>query len=445
MKLKLSLLSKLPKVINTIVVFTVIFSFSAFIFSPTVRALSLEEELQQVQKELEQIRQNKASLESDINNEKGLQSEYDVKISNLKNSIDLLDNKIAEKKLVIKELELEIDILTKKLKTTKKDISSAEGEILGLEDETNDRLIDLYLTQKTSSEIDLLVSPDGQSDIIKINLYQNSIQDDTNNLVGNLKGKRESLQQRKEELEEDRIVVQRDEVQLEEELVALQKDEAELATQRSAYFSLKQNSIAKVESNSNEISDLTAEQKELDARYSAIIAQILSRGELTDGVPVNKGTFLGYEGWTGYTRPSNPTAAHLHFGVLVDGVPQNPCNYLPSNAYSPNNYLNASCSGNGSLALPMSPKGYYHQTFSSGSHNAIDISTRVSGGSGVISAAHKGFVYFGYSYYCPGGQCNGSAIYAKVCEVNGCSSGLSTIYWHLKCTGEPSSSSRSCK
>ncbi len=426
----------------SIIIFT--FSFLSVNIPIVVDALSLEEELEQVKKELEQIRNTKQNLEQDINKEKTLQNTYEQELVNLKNKIDLLSNKIDEKRLVIKELELEIELLSNKLEETEAEINTAETELYDLENETNTRLVDMYLSQKTFSELNMIVTPKGQSDVIKYNLYHNTIQDTTNSLVASLKDKRVILEGKKVTLEEDKIKVLRDEVQLKEELLALERDEADLNSTRSIYSSKRQQSIAKVESNSNTINQLTEEEKELDVKYNQIIAQIIARGELANGFPVKAGDFLGYEGWTGYVIPSSPAGRHLHFMTYNNGVITNPCNSLPAGSYvDPVN--GASCGGNGSIQLPIAPKGVMTSGFRTSyrpTHNAIDIAA----GGGAVVAAHSGYVYFGYEA-CPSwAVCNnGPAIWAKVCAVNGCGSGLRTLYYHLACTSEPNGSARSCK
>lgn len=414
------------------------FSFISVNIPQVVEAVSLEEELEQIKKELEKIRISKKNLEQDISKEKSLQNTYEQELVNLKNKIDILSNKIDEKRLVIKELQLEIDILTNKLEETESEIITAETELLDLEGETNTRLIDMYLSQKTFSELNMIVTPKGQSDVIKYNLYHNTIQDTTNSLVASLKDKRVILEGKKVTLEEDKIKVLRDEVQLNEELLALERDEADLNSTKSIYSSKRQQSIAKVESNSNTITQLTEEEKELDVKYNQIIAQILARGELANGFPVKAGDFLGYEGWTGYVIPSSINGRHLHFMVYSGGSFQNPCSYLPAGAYP-------GCGGNGIMSVPIAPKGQITSGFRTPgrpTHNAIDIAA----GGGAVIAAHSGFVYFGYEA-CPSwATCNnGPAIWAKVCEVNGCGTGLRTLYYHLACTSEPTGSARSCK
>ena len=390
--------------------------------------LTLEEELNQVKKELEQIRSTKKSLETDIGKEKSLQNQYDRELVDLKNQINLLANKIDEKQLVIKELELEIDILTNKLSETKQEISTAETELATLENETNTRLIDIYLSQKTFSELNLLVSPKGQSDIIKYNLYHNSLQDTTNNMVGNLKGKRAQLELKKQGLEEDKIKVQRDTVQLEEELLALERDEAELSAKRSSYYAKKQQSLAKVESNSNRIEVLTEEEKEALAELSKL-EQILfnSISSIPNGSPVKAGTIIGQQGCTGHC-----TGPHTHYAVSYNGVTGNPCSYLPSGVISGCGVENSSLRWpqNGSFIISS---GYGSRGGST--HAAIDIANTIS--NAPVYASHDGYIVYGVDsckpnltaiWGCnpPGGK------YAIICENRDCKVGFKTLYLHFK-------------
>lgn len=419
-KTKISSLFKLL----TIVVLTISF---LWITTPQVTtALTLEEELTKVQKELESIRNTKKTLESDIGKEKSLQNQYDQELVHLKNQINLLSNQIQEKKLVIKELELEIEILTNKLTETKTEISGAEEELGTLEEETNTRLVDIYLSQKTFSDLNLIVSPNGQSDIIKFNLYHNSVQDSTNKMVGNLKEKRNQLELKKASLEEDRIKVQRDEVQLREELLALERNEAELSSTRSTYFAKKQQSVARVESNSTKIEVLTEEEKEALAQLRKI-EQILfnSISSIPNGSPVAQGTIIGQQGCTGHC-----TGPHTHFAVSYNGATGNPCSYLPSGVVS-------GCGVSGSSLrwpqnTPFSITGWYENR-GYGLHAAIDLANPIS--NAPVYAAHDGYIVYGVDsckpnipFPCnpPGGK------YAVICENKNCNIGFKTLYLHLK-------------
>ncbi len=426
---------KLPKLkqliltskIVIVLVFTITFLF--WTTSPQLSsALTLEEELTKVQKELDNIRNTKKNLEQNINNEKSLQNQYDQELVNLKNEIDLLSNKIQEKKLVVKELELEIEILTNKLDETESEIEKAEGELQSLEEETNTRLVDIYLSQKTFSELNMIVSPDGQSDLIKFNLYHNSVQDITNKMVGNLKEKRTQLEEKKNTLEEDKIEVQRDEVQLKEELLSLERDEANLSSKRSAYYSKKQQSIARVASSSTQIEVLTEEEKEALAQLRKL-EQILfnSISSIPNGSPVKQGTIIGQQGCTGHC-----TGPHTHFAVSLNGATGNPCSYLPSGVAS-------ECGVAGSsLRWPQNPPfsitGWYGNR-GYGLHAAIDIANPIS--NAPVYAAHDGYIVYGVDPCQPGltaiWGCNPpGGKYALICENKNCNIGFKTLYLHLK-------------
>ncbi|MCA9380291.1 hypothetical protein KC675_03890 [Candidatus Dojkabacteria bacterium] len=396
------------------------FSLISINIPQVAEGLSLEEELNQVKKELEEIRNTKKNLEQDINNEKSLQNTYEQELVNLKNKIDLLSNKIDEKRLVIKELELEIDILTKKLEETEKEIEISETELLGLEDETNTRLVDMYLSQKTFSELNMIVTPKGQSDVIKYNLYHNTIQDTTNSLVADLKEKRVNLEDKKVSLEEDKIKVLRDEVQLNEELLALERDEADLNSTRSIYSSKRQQSIAKVATNSRTLSELSEEeQKTLAMQYKIEQELFNTTKNLGNGSYVKQGTIIGRQGYTGYVIPSGPAGAHLHFGTKVNGSSVNPCSLLIPGVVS-------GCGGDGSMEWPL--KNPFNYTSAYGWrwerwHDAIDISSTANVHA-YIYAAHDGWLYKGGS--------TSQGFWRKICETkDNCNQGKYSFYLHL--------------
>lgn len=420
--------NQISSVLRLLTVVVLLFSFLWLSVPQVSSALTLEEELTNVKKELENIRNTKKSLETNIKNEKSLQNKYDQELVSLKNQIDILTNQIKEKKLVIKELELEIEILTDKISETKTEISTAEQELDELEVETNTRLVDIYLSQKTLSELNLIVSPSGQSDIIKFNLYHNSVQDTTNMMVGNLKEKRSQLETKKETIEEDRVKVQRDEVQLKEELIAIERKESDLTSTRSTYYSKKQQSVARVESSSTKIEVLTEEEKESLAQLRKL-EQILfnSISSIPNGSPVAKGTIIGQQGCTGHC-----TGPHTHFTVSYNGALQNPCNYLPSGVVS-------GCGISSSSLIwpqnkPFSITGWYENR-GYGLHGAIDVANPIS--NAPVYATHDGYILYGVDsckpnltaiWGCnpPGGK------YAFICENKNCNIGFKTMYLHLK-------------
>lgn len=405
-------------------IFLLVGVFSLFLFSTDTNAVSLEQELQQVREELESIRQDKQQLETQIDGAKELKNDYEIELTKLKNQINLLNSDISEKELVVKEIGLEIEIVNKKLKKTESEIENTQGEMTQLEEETNARLVDMYLSQKTFSEIDLFFDPSGSADLIKLNLYQNSIQDETNRLVKQFNKKKKDLDQKLEQIDEDRIEVKRDEVQLKEELIALERSESDLNVKRDIYSKKKKDSEALIQNSEEKIEILTEEEKDTIKIQQELEQAIFdSVSSIPNGAYIEAGTQIGNQGNTGIS-----TGPHLHFAVQYNGVYQNPCNLLSGGP----------CGGNGNISWPMKGSFYLSSGYGwrGGSfHYGIDLPNSVS--NAPIYAAHSGYVVTGNAgecarYYGPY-PCNGvGANYAIVCENPNCSIGYKTLYYHLR-------------
>lgn len=396
---------------------------------------SLEDELKEIQEKRKEIERQKAEIQSRKNN---LQNEINANedsVEALGQQIAELNNQIKDKELLIQELTIQIEILIQQIDKLNKEITNTQKAIKDLEEETDARMIDMYLKQKeNSSASSMIFSAEGPSSLVKIDTYQQALQDETNKKLETLEQARVNLEKDKEDLENKKVEVDRNKTLLSEERIALDTKKTLIDKQRQAFFariSSAQNTIIR----DRELEAVLSEQdKELRNKQDAIQAAMLKRSEIASGLPIKKGTMLGIEGATGYAY-----GAHVHFGLSVNGTIQNPCKYLPSGAYG-------SCGGNGTIGIPLSG-GVFTSGFRTSdrpSHNAIDVST---GGGGTVVAAHDGYVYFFFEP-CPGWApvCNGGgAIVAKVCEVDKCTSGITTVYYHLRCTSEPASSPRSCK
>lgn len=394
---------------------------------------SVKQELEKVKKQLEENRKQQEYYKSQIEKEKTNKDSYNSEVGRLENQINLLNQEIAEKELIIQQLELEIEILTEEIARLEEEIKIAQEEIAKLEEETDSRLVNMYLDQKqnatTSSQMFL---SNGPSTLVKTDSYRKAIQQDTNDKLEALQVTRKKLEKDKVQLEEDKITIDKNRKQLEDEKITLDRKKSESAAQRNLYIQKIQESENQLNKFDKIMAVLPAEEMKLVAKIDQLQTAALNRSEVENGLPITKGTFLGIEGNTGYSY-----GAHLHFGVSDNGVIVNPCSYLPGGAYG-------SCGGNGKVGVPLQgavlTSGF--RTKSRPSHNAIDVS---SGGGGNVVAAHDGYVYFFFEP-CPSWApvCNyGGAIAAKVCEVDGCGSGLKTIYYHLSCTAEKGSS-RSC-
>ena len=404
--------------------------FSASIFP--VYASSDEERLEEVQKELAELRKKQQDLDETINGQEALSGKYGSEIVALNNEIRKLQLQVEEKQLVIDELNLKISILEDQITQTEIQIEETEARIADLQEETDQRLRDMYLDEKSfDNSISMVFTPDSGSDFIKDELYREAIQEETNEKLSKLSLEKENLEKDKEQLKQDKIQVESDKTQLEEEQKALETNQTDLDQKKNKYESLKRQSDTAAAALELEYATLSDEEKKLQGELELLKQRIFnSVGKIPNGTYVLKGTIIGYEGSTGVS-----TGNHLHFGVAVNGVTQNPCSNLPSAQLR-----NTSC-GVASPKIPQWPittsvwltSGY--RTPSRPSHNAIDLS---SGGSAPIYAAHDGWATFGndqacswYRGYYP---CNGAgANYAIICQdKNNCNNGLKTLYWHLK-------------
>jgi hypothetical protein len=252
---------------------------------------------------------------------------------------------------------------------------------------------------------------------------------------------KETLFKKKQELEENKIQIVTSQTLLNEEKLALTTSQSEYDQKKNLYYQKRANSLSKIKQYSSFFSNLSAEEKRAEEQQEAIMRVLLSQTEVGAGVYLIAGTFIGMEGNTGYS-----TGQHLHFAVMQGNEYKNPCDYLPYNVYPGNGDDNCDHRGNGTLLVPLSPQGRLTSGFRPWyrpGHNAIDIASGSS--TGTVSAAHNGYVYFGFEP-CSGSYCNyGGAIFAKVCQNQYCNGGLKTMYWHLKCTAEPKGTSwRSC-
>lgn len=384
---------------------------------PSTVSATLEDDLTEIQEKLEEIRNQRKNIESNIDNEKAAANKYEAELFQLKDKIDLLETQIEEKALTIEELQVEIEILENEIDETATTIVNTENDITELQDETDRRLIDMYLSQKTFSQFDLILTTQG-TDIVKINLYQSSIQQETNSMLEDLARMKENLAIQKTKLEDGKIQVERDESQIEEEKIALEKDKATVDSQRAIYYRKKEESLSLISSLEAQAKLLT-EQEFLALKEQEKIESLLNPGNLPINGYAKKGDVIGYQGMTGWYV----TGPHVHFRVLVNGSHTNPCSKLASK-YFPSNGV--SC-GSGSMGWPLSGSFYFTSSYGNrctqwgcSFHSAIDIAH--SSANAPVYAAHGG--------YLKKTVISGANV-AMVCQHVNCNQGLRTEYWHL--------------
>jgi hypothetical protein len=379
----------------------------------------LAEDLAEVQKKLAEIRNQKNSIQSQINSDKKSSDALTAEILKLKNQIELLNNQIQEKELIIQELDLQITILTQNIEVTGTEIFKAEGDIAQLEKETDQRMVDIYISEKTFSQFDVFINQAG-TDFIKYSVYQDSFQSETNTLLDQLSTKKTELETKKASLEASKLQIVSDQTRLDEEKIALTKTQSELDQQR-AYFNAKRNeSMNRIQQNTATINIFTEEEQKTLAKQNQIEQELFnSIKNLGSGVYVTKNTIIGQQGYSGYVIPKGPGGAHLHFATKVNNQSVNPCSLLPAGTFS-------NCAGSGKIAWPM--RNPFNYTSGYGMrwgkwHDAIDIASPST--HAYIYAAHDGWMYRGGDF--------GGGFWRKVCETKGdCSKGVYTFYLHLK-------------
>ncbi len=390
----------------------------------------LNNQLNDVQRRMREIEQQKKSLEQSINSEKQKRGEVNNEISLIARERDLLQAEVDEKELRLQELNLQIEILTKSIEDNEAVIAKTELEVSQLNAKADKELTSMYLDIKTfNSGINLLFS-DGKTDIVKTGLYKETIQDDTNNSLKQLKDKRVELNDAKSQLLEDKKSIETDKLSLDEEKRLLDTKKSELQGKLNKLYSLFNQSQRSIESGEKAYASLSEKEKDLQSQLESLKRKLSdSITAIPNGAYVTAGEVIGREGNTGVS-----TGPHLHFGVRINNGYTNPCGQLPFKQLR-----NASC-GVSSPKLANWPMGGVpwltsgFRTPSRSSHNAIDISL---GGGTPIVAAHNGWISYGNDNSCSWyrGQfpCNGrGAKFAVICEnKTNCAQGIKTEYWHL--------------
>ncbi len=389
-------------------------------------------DLDALQKEIAQVKKQQQDIQQTIDSAKQQQNEYSGQIALVAAERNLIQKQIEEKELVIRELNLQIEILNNTINDTEKVIAKTETELIDLDVKATAQLSEMYLDQKTFNSNLNLIFASGDVDFVKKGLYQQTIQEDTNNSLRLLRDKEIRLNSDKEKLLTDRVSVDQDRLKLEEERSGLDGKRAELQRKIGQINSLLAETQKSISANESVYQSLDQKEKDLQTKLEAIQRSISdSAGGIATGEYVIAGQIVGYEGNTGVS-----TGPHLHFVVRVNGGYVNPCNHLPAKTLMGGTYC-----GTSQPTLtnwPMSQNAWFTSGFrppSRPSHNAIDLSR---GGGTAILATHNGWIRRGLndnacSWYVGAFPCNGQGANGVIiCEEKDCKTGIQTEYWHLQ-------------
>jgi septal ring factor EnvC (AmiA/AmiB activator) len=414
--------SKLNKTLSILA--TTILTLGTFLSVANPVNAGYVEDLAAVQKKLAEIRNQKKTIEQNIANENSLQDKYLREISNIKNQIDFLNTQISEKQLTIDELELQIKILEDEILANENSITKAESDISVLQDETDNRMVDMYIEQKTQSSLNYVIGS-GQKAIIKMSVYQKAVQTETNSLLADLSTKNQELKVKKEKLKTDKATIERDKATIEEEKLAIEKNRVSLDQQRIIYSNKRNQSAKSAAAAKAALNNTTTEEQKLLAQQQLLEQQIFnSVKSIPTGAYVAAGTIIGYQGCTGLC-----TGPHLHFGVKFNGSMVSPCSKLQSGTLSGCGVAQSDLKW--PLLNPIVLTSSYGPRWGS-FHYGIDIVHY--GSNPAVIAAHNGYILRGREAcdtrnpLCKGGYAN----YVIICSnKSNCNSGLTTLYWHL--------------
>lgn len=428
--------------ILSVFIFFILILFSTGLTIPEPTQASdideLYDELEDIEKELAQIRKEQQDLNDLIASEQEVQDSLAYEIQSLSYSISLLELDIKEKETEIERKETKIKILEEEIVDAEQLIANLGGDIETLELTAQDIIKSIYIDSKTNSALDILLQGEDSASFVSDLQYYTALGRNEQDTLAQLQSEREILESQKQKKEDNKIEIEKLAEQIRLEKENLEKDREQLALQQNQKNYLLAQSQQNENSYQERLENLSDEEKMKIAEQNKIKQEIFNQvGQITTGQYVLKGTIIGREGETGYAF-----GEHLHFTITEDGFKHwgelywtcavygcnpNPCNYLPNNGI---------CGiSNSSLEWPM--RGSFTLTSPWGErwgkwHDAIDIAYYWGTTDDYIYAAHDGWIQYGTSP-CYDPNCNGDLKWAVICEnKDDCNVGFKSGYYHLE-------------
>lgn len=397
------------------------------VFAP-VQAKTTEElqaELDALNQQIEEIGNQKNTIQGQLDSNNYVMQGMNSQLSKLYGETEVINREVQELDLQIKQLEIEIGLLETEIETKLEEIAQTEQTIADLEDESAFRIKDGYFNYRvynTGGDAGTtLFNLTNINAYFKSSQYKEIIQSDTNNLMVQVAELKQSLQDKKKELELAIIEVNKDKEIVDVKKIDLSKKKDEADAKIAVYLQ----SIGELQAQNNAAQSQLYQFNEQEAQKRAE-ATLVQQELFSSYIPPNggqfvlAGTYIGKQGCTGLC-----TGPHLHFMVGYGGfgATENPCGYLKPGVIN-------GCGG-GWMEWPLRGNisfnsSYGNRCFWWGStyycdfHNAIDLAG--SPWNVPVFAAHDGYVYQGVDSY--------GANYVKLCDNPSCT-GLNTGYWHL--------------
>ncbi|HSX58253.1 MAG TPA: hypothetical protein VLE47_03255 [Candidatus Saccharimonadales bacterium] len=395
--MKFTFLLKLQKALLLIPAFGFIlllaFSASSLVKSESTKQSGVGSTFSDLQQQLNSNLKKQSDLQKKISDSQNQEKNLASQMAFAEDQIELTQLKIDETQNRIAQLAIDVS-------NTQNQVSQTSDDLNNHTDITNQRIRSVYESGKVQT-FELMLQTNGINDFLLLKKYSEAIHDQDVKMITDLKELKETLQEEKNKLSDQKTQAETLNAQLNQQVT-------DLGNQK------RQQGLLLEATKNNE-----ANYQKLLAQ-SKLDQQIIQNALFNLGTklgPVKRGEIIAFQGNTGCS-----TGTHLHFGYLVRGTPVNPVPYINNGTLGKPEDSYQITQAFGANAIP----GLYGP----GGHPAIDIQGQpYPGWNTPIHAAHDGTAYLGSDSGCPNvlpGTGKGKGITIDHGD------GTKTIYWHIR-------------